>query len=349
MSVDRISSLWLVVTYHCSARCTCCLFDAGPGKRRWMTLEDAEAYVEQLAERHPLERVGIVGGEALLRPELALAIGKMAKAHGIDDVMIAGTNCSWATSDEKTRQVLTSLKDTGIRISFSVDAFHQEFVPVDRVERACRIARELGMDDAPQRPNAALLDSMDADNPYDRRTRELAASLESKGHRVVPCPPGRVMYSGRAARLSSHYAGPRSVPEDVCNSVPWVSGSLEALSGIQIDCDGWVMVEHGISIGNARQTSLREALDRYDPVNTPIVKTLIHEGPIGLTRLPEARGFKLRDEGYVDKCHLCYEIREHLRPSFPHQLAPSACYPEDGAQCGAENQEPNKRLDRDAG
>ena len=346
MPVDKIDSLWLITTYQCSATCTCCLFDAGPSQKTWMTLEDATKYVELLLARNPLQSVGIAGGEALLRPELVLAIGKMAKQHGVADVMIVGTNCSWATSDERARELLVSVLDTGLRIGFSVDVFHQEFVTVERVERACRLARELGMADA-ARPNAVLLESMEADNPYDRSTQELAARLEGQGYKVDACPPGRVMYSGRAARLGGHYSGPRSIPDEVCRSVPWVSGALEHPSAIQIGCDGWVMVEHGISIGNAKDTCLTDILDAYDPERTPIVKTLIYEGPIGLTKLPEASGFTLRPEGYVDKCHLCYEIREYLRPFFPEHLAPSACYPDDVATSDAEDRKPNSSMESD--
>ena len=61
----------------------------------------------------------------------------------------------------------------------------------------------------------------------------------------------------------------------------------------------------------------------------PVIRTLMHEGPLGLTRLPAGDGFELRPEGYVDKCHLCYEIREHPRPAYPAVIAPGACYPGD--------------------
>jgi hypothetical protein len=234
-----------------------------------MALEEVTSYVEQLSERNPLDTVGIFGGESLLKPELVFAMGKMAKDYGVPNVMIAGTNCAWATSDERTRQILTSLMDADIGFGFSMDAFHQEFVPLDRVERACRIARELGMTDGP-RPNAVFLESMEANNPYDQRTRELAAQMESMGYQIVPCPPGRIMYSGRATNLSIHDSGSRSVPDETCRDVPWVCGSFERPSGIQIDCDGWVMVEHGISIGNTKKSSLPDILDDYDPEDTPI-------------------------------------------------------------------------------
>lgn len=87
------------------------------------------------------------------------------------------------------------------------------------------------------------------------------------------------------------------------------------------------MVEHGICIGNARREPLDEILDRYDADAHSILRVLMADGPLGLTRLPEANGFRLRPEGYLDKCHLCHEVRDHLRPAFPDFLAPDACYP----------------------
>ena len=52
-----------------------------------------------------------------------------------------------------------------------------------------------------------------------------------------------------------------------------------------------------------------------------------NEGPIGLTRISEASGFVLREGGYVDKCHLCQDVRTYLRPLFPDVLCPDNYYP----------------------
>jgi len=275
-----------------------------------------------------------VGGEALLRPDLVVAMGEMARAHGIEDVMVAGSNCSWATTDERARELLLSVRNAGIGIGFSMDAFHQEHIPLERVERACRAARELGLQKA-DRPSASVsvIESMDADNAYDRETRKLAATFEQRGFQVALDRAG-MMFCGRATALCDLRSGERSVPRDICQGAPWVCGDFRHPPSIQIDADGWVMLEHGISIGNTRDRSLSEVLDRYDPSRHPIISVLLESGPLGLTRLPEAEAFELRPEGYINKCHLCCEIRNHLRRWYADTLAPECCYPSDGSQRG---------------
>jgi len=141
-----------------------------------------------------------------------------------------------------------------------------------------------------------------------------------------------MMFCGRAAALCDLRSGERSVPRDICKGAPWVCGDFLHPPSIEIDADGWVMLEHGISIGNTRDRSLPDLLDAYDPERHPIISVLLKDGPLGLTRLPEAEGFRLRPEGYISKCHLCCEIRNHLRRWYADTLAPESCYPSDGPQ-----------------
>ena len=67
--------------------------------------------------------------------------------------------------------------------------------------------------------------------------------------------------------------------------------------------------------------------EEYDADTHPIISVLMTEGPIGLTRIPPASGFALREDGYVDKCHLCQEIRTYLSSHFPEILRPDNYYP----------------------
>ncbi|MFC1736096.1 radical SAM protein, partial [Candidatus Hydrogenedentota bacterium] len=180
MAFDNIKSLWLYATYQCPARCAHCLVDGRPEHGAWMSLEDAESYIDALA---PLQYVGIVGGEVLLKPDLTIAIGRLAKEKGVPKFMIAGSNCCWATNDERTRGVLSRLKEAEIDVGFSMDAFHQEYIPVENVKRACRIARELGMGNT-DRPDAVVLESMAGDNQWDRETRRLAETFVERGFGV---------------------------------------------------------------------------------------------------------------------------------------------------------------------
>lgn len=95
--------------------------------------------------------------------------------------------------------------------------------------------------------------------------------------------------------------------------------------GIEIDPFGWVNFCPGLTIGNAKEKKLSKIVNDYNWKENPIIQVLEREGPIGLFKVAKEKGFVPR-EGYVDKCHLCYETRKFLRPYFPKWLAPKECY-----------------------
>ena len=322
--MDTLTYLTLVITYQCSSQCAHCCLGAGPEFHEWMEPEEAEQYIAEVTGDNQITHMTLIGGEALLDPERTVAIGEIARRYGIPRVNI-DTNGSWATDEESALRVLRSLLDASLDVDFSVDAFHQHYVPRERVLCAMQAARKLGLNLG---GSSNYLESEDASNIYDRETRSITRWFRARGFDVNPSRLG-VVFQGRAVNLPHEYHGPRRIPEDRCMGVPWfATADFRRLGGIQIDVFGWVMVEHGICIGNAKQRPLGEILASYDPEAHPIIRVLMNEGPIGLTRIPEAKGFQLREEGYVDKCHLCHEIRTHLRARFPDVLCPENCYPE---------------------
>jgi len=291
-----------------------------------MEPEDAERYIAEVTRDNCISHMTLIGGEALLDPERTVAVGKIARRYGIGEVHV-NTNGSWAVDDQTAERVLGMLLGAGLRVpAISVDAFHQRHVSPRLVLCAMRAGKALGID---MEGSSELLDAHDAPNVHDEETGRLTDWFRDRGFDVTPSNPFGVVFQGRAVNLAGLHRGPRCFPRDKCAGAPWfAAGDFRRLGGIQIDPYGWVMVEHGLCIGNARQQPLAEILASYDPGAHPILSVLIDEGPIGLTRIPEAAAFELREERYVDKCHLCHEIRTYLRPQFPDLLAPDNCYPE---------------------
>lgn len=324
--MNTLTYLTLVITYRCSARCDHCCLGAGPEFGDWMSPDDAERYISGVTRHNTISHMTLIGGEALLDLDRTVAIGKIALRCGIHKVDV-DTNGSWATNDQAARHVLITLRNAGLNVSgISVDAFHQQHVPREHALCAMRAAKALGLD---VQGSSEILDPTNPSNTYDERTQRLAEWFSRHGFSVTPGGPAYVVFQGRATNLAHAHTGPRSIPQDKCAGVPWfATADFRRLGGIEIDPYGWVMVEHGLCIGNARQRPVKDILASYDPAAHPILSVLMADGPIGLTRIPEADGFELREEGYIDKCHLCHEIRTHLRSRFPNLLAPENCYPE---------------------
>jgi MoaA/NifB/PqqE/SkfB family radical SAM enzyme len=320
--MNSLTYLTLIITYECSSRCAHCCIGAGPDPKGWMSVKEADGYIQGVVAHGAINWMTLIGGEALLDLERTLAIGKIALAHGIPTVEI-DTNASWGEDPETAKAVLERVVDAGLTLgAVSADAFHQKFVPPERILNLFRAARSLGIE---LKGAAALLQPGVPANPYDEETARLMDLLDQEGYRVESSP---VVFQGRAVNLTRHHTGPRSIPQERCEGVYFfATKDWRTPGGVEIDRFGNVMLEHGICIGNAKEDSLSDIFQRYDAETHPIIGVLMREGPIGLTRIPEACGFTPREDGYVDKCHLCQEIRTVLRPRFPDILCPDSYYP----------------------
>jgi len=175
----------------------------------------------------------------------------------------------------------------------------------------------------------AYLDVERRAHPTDQRTDALLAAAEDKLERSPCCRiyQGNVFYNGRAARsLASWVSEGRGVPTDTCERVPWwMDGELDTLDLLILDADGYLSKGCGIAIGRIGPRSVEAILEDSDARAHPIFRTLLETGPLGLVREAEAMGYTLKTD-YADKCHLCQEARQVLRPKYPEILAPARHY-----------------------
>jgi hypothetical protein len=292
-----------------------------------MTPEEAEGYIKTITATNSLDvGITIVGGEPLLNVDLIIKITGIARKYGVGKIGV-DSNASWATTIEKAIAILTRVKDANISLGISADAFHQNFIPMSCVSNALEAARRIGY---PVGCASRFLDSQDAVNPYDKETLRIISSLRAEySEKDVNFSSDRAVFQGRGINLSNRYEGRTCLPTDTCRGVPWfATEDFAKLGGIQIDPLGWVMVDHGICIGNVKEATLTEILDSYQPSSHPILSVLMKEGPLGLARMAESLGYHMRESGYADKCHLCHEVRTFLRPNFPGVLEPAHYYPE---------------------
>ena len=321
--MNNLTYLTLIITYQCRSRCAHCCIGAGPDHHNWMTPAEADSCLKIITEHNKIRHMTLIGGEALLNLDLTLTIGKLALARGIPKVEI-DTGSSWAVDDEYTEQVISRILEAGLSIgAISVDAFHQQHTPPGRVLRVLQSARKQGLD---LQGIATLIQPEDPTNKWDRETFRLIDWFGQHGFKVDTAP---LILQGRAVNLARYHNGKRKIPSDRCKGVYFfATEDFRNPGGIQIDSLGSVMLEHGICIGNTHRMPLADILAEYNADTHPIFSVLRRKGPFGLTKLPQASGFRLRDDGYIDKCHLCQEIRTYLLPFFPNILGPEHYYPD---------------------
>ena len=319
-----MSVLKIHVSYQCSAQCAHCHLRAGLKQSPAIKFDLAMTTIRELKKFNELAYVVLLGGEPGLFPELTHPLATAIHQQGLG-VRIE-TNASWATDEAAANTFLRPLCAVGADIMLSVDSFHAPFVPLANVEHAIRALDALGGKYVLEVP---YIDFPGARHPADIRTDELLAELEERLGRK-PCAPlckGPIFFKGRAAHaLAPLAACGRGVPSDVCDTVPWwLNGSQSTLQLLGLDPAGYLSKECGIAIGNVHTQSVEAIIGSFNAEKHPILSTLIHQGPLGLAREAAQMGYVLKSD-YADKCHLCQEAREVLRPKYPTYLAPDVHY-----------------------
>jgi len=106
----------LILSYQCTAECRYCMYACSPKWRGWISEEDLEKILSQLAGKikpspYGPERVSLnyglhfTGGEPFLNFELSLKGVEIANQLRIPSTFVE-TNCYWCTNDKVTREKL---------------------------------------------------------------------------------------------------------------------------------------------------------------------------------------------------------------------------------------------------
>ncbi|MEW5759653.1 MAG: radical SAM protein [Candidatus Thermoplasmatota archaeon] len=316
----EIKQVDLLITYKCPSKCKHCLYKSGPHREGVMDVKDAKDYLNQLKD-YSLKWVTITGGEPFMYYDRLLEIVKIAKDINPGSIWVL-TNAYWAKSRENAREKLLKLRGAGLtHIMFSVDCFHQEYIPVECVSNALGAAKDVGFEQI--QVDSYLLSYPESKNQFDLSTLRILSQINLEN---IKCNQYTPMVGGRTAELlTKYFSCNQGIHRDKCKLPSWIGGDLREPLGIEIDPFGYVYFCPGLTIGNAKEKELARIIEDYDCTKHPIIKIIEREGPIGLLRIAMEKGF-VPLEGYIDKCHLCYETRKFLRPYFQEHLAPKECY-----------------------
>ncbi len=314
-----ISSLGLHITDQCNSSCQHCAYHCGPDIKGVMNFGDAKRYLYQ-SVKQSVEIICISGGEPCLFFDLVTSIIRKAKALNFSNIWLF-TNVFWAKNPNITNNKLKQLKVAGLtKLCLSADGFHHAFVPTSKIQYALTSARNLGLEIM---LDVRFLGSPQDNNMLNKLTYQILEQLGNLDD--VEVIQGIPLYIGRGAeKLLSYIPKIPGIPKGSCSG-PWVGGTWENPSGIDVDLYGEVTLCPGISIGNTKKHSLYNILNYYNPQAHPIINKLMVDGPKSLVKMAQQKGYLLQ-VGYISKCHLCYDIRKFLHSLYPLELAPKICY-----------------------
>ena len=156
--------------------------------------------VRKICSEYDIKTVMVFGGEPLLHPEAVRLIMSEARKMNVPRRQII-TNGYFTRDREKMREIAFMLSEAGVNdLLLSIDAFHQETIPLDRVMSFAAEIKAVGL---PMRLQPAWLVSEDNDNVYNRKTREI---LDAFSNMQIPVSEGNIVFpEGNALKYLSEY------------------------------------------------------------------------------------------------------------------------------------------------
>ncbi|MBG0786115.1 MAG: radical SAM protein [Anaerolineaceae bacterium] len=318
----------LILSYRCQTACAHCLYNCGPDWHDWMPEDEVRKALEAAQAAWGTGfQVHLTGGEPFLNFPLLLSATRMAAALGIP--VYVETNAAWVRDLAQAEDRFGQLRAAGMNaVLVSVSPFHQESIPLQRSLDGITAARtvfgaaRVMVYQAEWLPELARY-GLNEPVPLDRYREEYGqadAGLRfwmgfglmgggRAGYRLggwIPRRPAEV-FRGRHCLEELAFA-PHSHLDLYGNFIPSFCG--------------------GISLGDWHDLpGLAEGF-RQGQVGR-LARIWMDSGPFGLFQLAKDEyGYEPLPGGYVDKCHLCVDVRSHLskRNLYPNELMPNGFY-----------------------
>ena len=319
------------ITYslRCNASCSFCAVKSGPENKERMSLGTAIRCIHQVAENSFFKEIKITGGEPFLfYQNLATLIEEVQKA-GLNSSVI--TNGFWAETEEIALRKLECLVKKGLKeINYSADAYHQKFIPIERLRNAFRATKSVGLsiiiyyvEGAHSEPCSAFLKKLDlpiqrvklinADETY--KISKLEGDLQTLtfGDQIIVrktfiTPAGR----GKDCRSDLLLFPLKEFSEVPC---PEIGRSYMIMPNLSVFacCSGYL--PHRLRVGKLSRESFAKAVERSD--GDILLRVLRERGVLFLYRKVRERGLFLGSRSYAGMCHLCNDLlnrvpRRHL-------------------------------------
>ena len=198
--LKNLNRIEFVVTMACTGRCKHCSQGDHNNNSEKIDKILAADTVRKIAKEYQIKSVMTFGGEPLLCPETVCEIHNAAREMNIPKRQLI-TNGFFSKDLNKIRFVVEQIIESGVNeILLSVDAFHQETIPLDYV---IAFAECFVDSDVVFKVHPAWLVSSEADNYYNNMTRNILKKFNSIG---IETGEGNIVFpSGNALKYFKEY------------------------------------------------------------------------------------------------------------------------------------------------
>ncbi len=171
----NLNKIEFVITYACTGRCRHCSEGDHSAHGEHIDPDVAADAVRKIAANYSIGTVMTFGGEPLLFPDVVYKIHSAARDMDVKKRQII-TNGYFSKDPARIGAVADGIAECGVNdVLLSVDAFHQETIPLDTVKAFAAAVKDRRV---PLRLHPAWLVSSDNDNPYNLKTRQILAEFQ---------------------------------------------------------------------------------------------------------------------------------------------------------------------------
>lgn len=198
--LTNLNRIEFVVTMACTGRCKHCSEGEHAAKGECIDGDTAARAVCEVCGNYKINSLMTFGGEPLLYPEVVCKIHEAGKKMNIPKREII-TNGYFSKDEKRVNEVAHMLAISGVNhILLSVDAFHQETIPVNYVKK---FAESIVREGILIKVHPAWLVSAEDNNPYNLRTKEIVNEFSLLG---INCSNGNIVFpSGNAIKHLKEY------------------------------------------------------------------------------------------------------------------------------------------------
>ena len=247
--LKNLEKIEFVATYACTGRCKHCSEGNHTSCGESIDPKAAAEAIGRITSEYGIKTVLVFGGEPLLCLEAVEEIIRKAKDSGVPKRQVI-TNGYFSNNPDKISEVARRLEVCGVNdLLLSVDAFHQETIPIDTVKTFAREAKRTGLC---IRLQPAWMVSPEDRNPYNVRTREILDGFIGMG---IPVSEGNIVFpEGNARIYLAEYFG------DVIPVNPYLEDPCDVRC-LSFDPNGDVLG------GNIYRQDIMTIIDKYSPDN----------------------------------------------------------------------------------
>ena len=216
--IQNLNRIEFLITLACTGRCKHCSEGEHSAVGEHIDGDTAVQVVYKVCREYNIESLMTFGGEPLLYLDEVCRIHTAAQKMNIPKRQLI-TNGFFSKSEERIKEAAEKLVQSGVNdILLSVDAFHQETIPLKPVKDFAEAVRAMGI---PLRAHPAWLVNEETENLYNQRTREILKEFKimgiesSDGNDIFPSG-NALKYLSEFFDMEKEYVSPYAEdPEDV--------------------------------------------------------------------------------------------------------------------------------------